>query len=188
MPPYSDIILVIIGSGNQLLPDGTKPVPEQMLTSNQFWDQFHCDYTVKTFLMFKRGVEYPCIQSEIIEDYTWHQNHSDKPQDTSVFCPYSAQSVKCPEVAIYFYGNNMWWAFYLFFGINILHPDIIIITSVPTMGKWQVLHPIFVPPCICLFFIVFLWQNLRWQFFCLYVWRFESRIFPFSFRLGPADL
>ena len=30
--PYGDIDLVNIGSGNALLPDGTKPSPEPMLT------------------------------------------------------------------------------------------------------------------------------------------------------------
>ena len=30
--PHSDIDLVIVGSGNGLLPDGIKPLPEPMLT------------------------------------------------------------------------------------------------------------------------------------------------------------
>ena len=33
--PYGDSDLVNIGSGNGLLPDGTKPLPEQMLTYHQ---------------------------------------------------------------------------------------------------------------------------------------------------------
>ena len=33
--PYGDIIWVNIGSGNGLLPDGTKPLPEPMLTYHQ---------------------------------------------------------------------------------------------------------------------------------------------------------
>ena len=32
---YGDIDLVNIGSGNGLMPDGTKPLPEQMLTYHQ---------------------------------------------------------------------------------------------------------------------------------------------------------
>ena len=42
-------ILVIIGLGNGLLPDGTKPLPEPMLTSPQkdsaafAWVQFHSE-------------------------------------------------------------------------------------------------------------------------------------------------
>ena len=35
MTPYGDEIWVNIGSGNGLLPDGTKPLPEPMLTDHQ---------------------------------------------------------------------------------------------------------------------------------------------------------
>ena len=35
--PYGDRVLVNIGSGNGLLPDGTKPLPEPMLT-NHHWN------------------------------------------------------------------------------------------------------------------------------------------------------
>ena len=47
--PYCLIELVSIGSGNGLLPDGTKPLPAQMLTYNQWcsvaftWDWFHSE-------------------------------------------------------------------------------------------------------------------------------------------------
>ena len=43
-------ILVNIGSGNGLLPDSTKPLPEPMLTYHQYgpvifiWEQFHKGY------------------------------------------------------------------------------------------------------------------------------------------------
>ena len=44
--PYGDIILVNNGSGNGLLPDGTKPLPEPMFTYHEYgpvafiWGQF----------------------------------------------------------------------------------------------------------------------------------------------------
>ena len=46
-----DMDLVNIGSGNGLLPDGTKPLPEPMLTYHQgpvtfIWGQFHKNYLV----------------------------------------------------------------------------------------------------------------------------------------------
>ena len=43
-------IWINIGSGNGLLPDDTKPLPEPMLTNHQWgiltfiWEQFHSDY------------------------------------------------------------------------------------------------------------------------------------------------
>ena len=47
--PYSDIIWVNIGSGNGLMPDGTKPLPEPMMISHLLpfvvltWEQFHIE-------------------------------------------------------------------------------------------------------------------------------------------------
>ena len=45
--PYGDIIWINTGSSNGLVPDGTKPLPEPMLTYQQWgsvvssWQQFH---------------------------------------------------------------------------------------------------------------------------------------------------
>ena len=41
--PYGDMYGVIIGSGNSLLPDGTKPLPERMLTQD-YLPPFLCNF------------------------------------------------------------------------------------------------------------------------------------------------
>ena len=54
--PYGDIDLVNIGSGNGLLPDGTKPLPESMLTYHKYGlvaitqGLFHIKYLSHQFL------------------------------------------------------------------------------------------------------------------------------------------
>ena len=47
-----DCVWVNIGSGNGLLPDGTKPLPEPMLTSHSWgsmaftWEQFQSEHPI----------------------------------------------------------------------------------------------------------------------------------------------
>ena len=49
--PYGDMVWVNIGPGNGLLPDGTNPLPEPMLTCHQWcsvaftWDKFNWTYS-----------------------------------------------------------------------------------------------------------------------------------------------
>ena len=50
MMPYGEIDLGDIGSGNVLLPDSTKPLPESMLTDHQVF-----------FLVFLGGGVYVCM-------------------------------------------------------------------------------------------------------------------------------
>ena len=54
---------VNIGSGNGLLPDGSKPLPEAMLTNDQlglvafFWGQFHSRYLSHNELIFLQQLQ-----------------------------------------------------------------------------------------------------------------------------------
>ena len=62
--PYGDMIWVNLGSGNGLLPDGTKPLPEPKLTfhwgwSAAFtWEQFHKKCSWKEIMILKL---FPCF-------------------------------------------------------------------------------------------------------------------------------
>ena len=57
MTPYGDKIWVKIGSGSGLLPDGTKPLPEPMLTYRKWgpvtniWRQFHKRYIPQSWMI-----------------------------------------------------------------------------------------------------------------------------------------
>ena len=62
---------VNIGSGNGLLPDGTKPLPEPMLTDNQWgivaftWGQFHNKYSRLSILNMSLKITYLKLQPHL---------------------------------------------------------------------------------------------------------------------------
>ena len=113
--PYSIISLVNLGSSNGLLPDGTKPLPEPMLTNHQCgvvaftWGQFHRKCSVYSSLVWVRKL--------LIYD------HSCRGQWVQILIvAYSAS---------FHYSNQCWWD-------KLTNSKIVKLTNSLPLSNWDI--------------------------------------------------